>query len=432
LRCVRFTAIAGSLALLAVIAAACGSSSDEVDVNLDELSEVIEQLQANFIDRDRLSDAELNKAAIEGILDYLDDPYTSYLTQEQYDDFNASLSGGREAFEGIGAEVTLRNDRIMILGPLPDSPASRAGIRPGDIILEVDGVDVEGFGLPETVELIRGPKESTVVLRILRAGSLRPIDVSIVRDTIELSSVLARIQEDGIGYIRVSTFDAATTDGVRDAIASLRAEGAKGLILDLRNNTGGLVDAAVAMVSEFVESGLVFQWRNSDGTTGDFEVTGEGTAFDLPLVVLVNSFSASASEIVSGSLQDHDRATIVGTKTFGKGSVNLLSPLDSGAGLYLTTAKWATPLGRLIEGEGLDPDVLVGTSLDIQAAQRVGTLTRSLCDAFDEERERLTGQDALIGALSGLCDLGGSDGPVPQDDEQLDVAVAELRKAMAK
>ena len=279
-----------SIGLLAAAAfallAACGETGDSAD--LDEAGEVVQELRESFIDPERLSAEELNAAAIKGILDYLDDPYTAYLSPEQYQSFTATLAGETGEFEGIGADVTLMDGRLLILGPRPDSPASRAGIRPGDIVVAVDGVDIEGLDLPEAVNLIRGPKGSTVVLRIIRPGTLRSIDISVVRDTIRLTNVNARMQEDGVGYIGIGTFDAKTADGLREAIAGLRSEGARGLVLDLRNNTGGLVDAAVSVVSEFVESGLVFVVRNNDAADEEYEATGEGTAYDLPLVVLVN------------------------------------------------------------------------------------------------------------------------------------------------
>ena len=419
-----------SIGLLAAAAfallAACGEAGDSAD--LDEAGEVVRELQESFIDQERLSAEEINAAAIKGILDYLDDPYTAYLSPEQYQNFTATLAGETGEFEGIGADVTMMDGRLLILGPRPDSPASRAGIRPGDIVVAVDGVDIEGLDLPEAVDLIRGPKGSTVVLRIIRPGTLHSIDISVVRDTIRLTNVNARMQEDGVGYIGVGTFDSKTADGLREAIAGLRAEGARGLILDLRNNTGGLVDAAVRVVSEFVESGLVFVVRNNDAADEEYEATGEGTAYDLPLVVLVNGFSASASEIVSGALQDHDRAVVVGVRTFGKGSVNQLSRLDSGSGLYVTIARWLTPNGRVIEAEGIEPDVVVGDPIDVRGSQRVSQRSQALCDAFDEDREALTGQDELIAAIDSLCHQPRSGPPPPQNDEQLEAAVVELHK----
>ena len=406
---------------------ACGSDEPST---LAETEEVVEQLRELFIDRASLTDDDLNHAAIQGILDFIDDPYTSYLAPERYTDFTDSLNGAGQSFEGIGAEVSVRGGQVMIVGPLPGSPAIKAGVLPGDIVLEVDGQPTEGLDLLEAVELIRGPKDSTVVLTILRAGSLRPMDISVVRDTIELTSVLARMQQDGVGYIRLNSFDSVTVSGMVQAIADLRATGAKGLVLDLRNNTGGLVNAAVGVVSEFVEEGLVCTGcnPNSDGQEDLHNVFGNGSAYDLPLVVLVNSFSASASEIVAGALQDHERAQIIGTTTFGKGVVNLLLELETGSGLYVTVARWFTPAGQVIDGVGITPDIVVGANVDVQSAQRLGTLTQALCVAFEDERDNLEGQELFAEALEGLCTLDVTSGDGPLTDEQLDRAVAELRK----
>jgi carboxyl-terminal processing protease len=250
----------------------------------------------------------------------------------------------------------------------------------------------------------------------------------VVRDTIELTSVCARIQESGVGYIRLNSFDKVAVAGLITGIADLRAEGMQGLILDLRNNSGGLVDAAVGVLNEFVPEGLVCTGCNPGAEEDLRRVTGEGSAFDLPLVVLVNAFSASASEIVAGALQDHDRATVIGTTTFGKGSVNILAPLESGSGLYVTTSRWGTPGGRLIEGEGIEPDIAVGAGLDVLAAQRIGAASRTLCEAFEEERAGLAGQDALIVALDDLCNLDVTAVDDPLEDDVLAVAVTELRK----
>ena len=408
-----------------LLLAACGR--DEAPSTLAETEEVAEQLRELFIDKASLSDDELNAAAIQGILDFIDDPYTSYLNPTRYSEFTASLNGAGETFEGIGAEVSVRDGRVMIVGPLPGSPAIKAGVQPGDVVLEVDGQRTEGLDLLEAVELIRGPKDSTVVLTVLRAGSLQSFDISVVRDTIELTSVLARMQEDGIGYVRLNSFDSITVAGMVQAIVDLRATGATSLILDMRNNTGGLVNAAVGVVSEFVEEGLVCTGCNPGGDEDVHNVSGTGSSYDLPMVVLVNGFSASASEIVAGALQDHGRAKIIGTTTFGKGSVNLLLPLEAGSGLYVTVARWFTPAGQVIEGNGITPDIVVGTSVDVQSVQRLSTLTQPLCVAFDDERGSLAGQDLFVEALEGLCTLDATSSEEPFVDDILDRAVQELR-----
>ena len=423
--------VGGVFALLAVLAfnsfGGTGRSSE-----LDEVSEVIEQLRDGFIDQERLSTEELNEAAIRGILEFLDDPFTSFLSSSRFESLREELSGEGDVFGGIGAEVTLRDGQLMILAPFPDSPASRAGLEPGDTVLAVNGQDVEGLSLLEAVSMIRGPEGTTVELSILHPGEVRPREVSVVRDTIEVTSVSARMLEPDVGYIRLASFDAVAAEGVRDAIERLRDEGANGLVFDLRNNPGGLVQAAIDVASEFLENGPVFVTRDGDGSETEDDVTGKGTAFDLPLVVIVNGFSASASEIVAGAMQDHDRATVVGTRTFGKGSVNELRQLKSGAGLRVTTAIWLTPNGRLIQDHGLEPDVLVGDSIDVRAAQRIGGLTRSLCEAFEEDGDEVSANEEIARALNGLCNLQSSPPPPPGDDQQLEVAIAELRALMAR
>jgi carboxyl-terminal processing protease len=404
---------------------ACG---DDPVSPLAETEEVVEQLRELYIDKTSLSDDELNQAAIQGILNFIDDPYTSYLAPERYTEFTDSLNGAGQTFEGIGAEVSVRGGQLMIVGPLPGSPAIKAGVKPGDIVLKVDGQPTDGLDLLEAVELIRGPKDSTVILTILRAGSLRSLDIHVVRDTIELTSVLARMQQDGVGYIRLSTFDVVTVPGLIQSIADLRATGARGLILDMRNNTGGLVDAAVGVVSEFVADGLVCTGCNPGAEEDLHRVSGTGTALDLPLVVLVNAFSASASEIVAGALQDHGRAQIIGSTTFGKGSVNLLLPLETGSGLYVTVARWFTPAGQVIEGNGITPDIAIGVNVDVQSVQRLGGLTQALCVAYDEEQDKLEGQELFTDALDGLCTLGSTTEFEEVVDEALDRAVLELGK----
>ena len=319
-------------AYAAVAAAAMLAGAGCAQEEHSEFIEVVEVLREDFIDREKLSAAEMERAGIEGLLEYLGDPYTTYLDPGRYAAFNLSLEGHRPDFEGIGASVTEVNGQIVVLGPLPGSPASDAGLMPGDILVSVDGESIEGRTLEETVALIRGPKGTEVVLGVSRAGISPPVEVPVVRDTISVSSVHSRILPGGYGYIRLSAFDAESGAGLRAAIADLRGLDAKGIVLDLRNNGGGLVTAAVSVVSEFVEEGDVIRWVDANGDETVESVTGEGTAYDLPLVVLVNGFSASASEVVSGALQDHGRARIVGARTFGKGAVNLLRDLESGAG----------------------------------------------------------------------------------------------------
>lgn len=419
MRAAAYTAVAA-----AVILAGTGCAQEEHS----EFVEVVEVLQEDFIDRDKLSATEMERAGIEGLLEYIDDPYTSYLDPERYAAFNLSLEGDHPDFEGIGASVTEVDGQFIVLGPLPGSPAFDAGLMPGDILVSVDGRPIEGLTLDETVTLIRGPKGTEVVLGVSRAGISRPVEIPIVRDTISVSSVHSQVLPGGFGYIRLSSFDAESGADLRSAIADLRGLDARGLVLDLRNNGGGLVTAAVSVVSEFVEEGEVIRWVDANGDETVEHVTGEGTAYDLPLVVLVNGFSASASEVVSGALQDHGRARIVGTRTFGKGAVNLLRDLESGAGLNLTIARWLTPDGRTIEGEGIEPDVRVGREVNVRAQGRIGELARTLCAAYEEEAVPLDGSGELAEALETLCSIQPEQNPVSYPDDQLEAAVAELER----
>ena len=410
------------LAAAFLAAAACAQEEHS------EFIEVVEVLQEDFIDRDKLTSTEMERAGIEGLLEYLDDPYTSYLSPKRYAEFTLALHGQEPDFEGVGASVTEVEGQIIVLGPLPGSPAFHAGLMAGDVLVSVDGRSIEGLTLEETVALIRGPKGTQVVLGVSRAGISRPVEISIVRETISASSVRSDLLPGGFGYIRLSSFDAETGADLRAAIADLRELGADGLVLDLRNNGGGLVDAAVSVLSEFVEEGEVLRWIDADGNETVEEVTGDGTAYDLPLVVLVNGFSASASEVVSGALQDHGRARIVGTRTFGKGAVNLLRELESGAGLNITVAQWLTPNGRTIEGDGIEPDVRVGREVNVRAHGRIGELTRTLCAAYADETVSLDGPGELADALDTLCSIQPEQELVSYPDEQLDAAVAELRR----
>lgn len=419
MRAAAYTAVAA-----AAILAGTGCAQEEHS----EFIEVVEVLQEDFIDRDKLSATEMERAGIEGLLEYLDDPYTSYLDPERYAAFNLSLEGDHPDFEGIGASVTEVDGQFIVLGPLPGSPAFDAGLMPGDILVSVDGRPIEGLTLDETVTLIRGPKGTEVVLGVSRAGISRPVEIPIVRDTISVSSVHSQILPGGFGYIRLSSFDAESGADLRSAIADLRGLDARGLVLDLRNNGGGLVTAAVSVVSEFVEEGEVIRWVDANGDETVEHVTGEGTAYDLPLVVLVNGFSASASEVVSGALQDHGRARIVGTRTFGKGAVNLLRDLESGAGLNITIARWLTPDGRTIEGEGIEPDVRVGREVNVRAQGRIGELARTLCAAYADEAVPLDGSGELAEALETLCSIQPEQNPVSYPDDQLEAAVAELER----
>ena len=307
--------------------------------------EVWALLTSEHVDRSQMDPDVFAEAAIGGLISALGDPHTSYVNPEAFEIENEDLHG---RFEGIGANVSMRRDgKLQIVAPLKDSPAEAAGLRPGDVILEVDGESILGLSLLEAVGKIRGPRGSEVRLLILHLGAIDPIVVLIKRDVIPLVSVLLRSElGDRIAHIRLTSFFTDTAEKLSETLNNARNAGAEALILDVRDNPGGLLSSVVDVVSQFLDDGLVLFEVDGSNRRTDWKVRNGGTATDIPMVVLANEFSASASEILAGAFQDHERATIIGATTFGKGSVNILRRLDNGGGLYITFAKWFTPSGR--------------------------------------------------------------------------------------
>ena len=306
----------------------------------------------SYVEKDRLDPDALSGAAIEGMIEALDDPYSAYLDAETYEMQLAGLGG---EFEGIGAQVTVEDGQLTIIAPIPDSPAAKAGIRAGDVILEIEGESAEGISIIEAVLIIRGPKGTPVRLLILHQGDTEPEEIEIIRAEIKLPSVHSEMRED-LAYIHINRFSERTAEELALALKEIGKEDATGIILDLRSNPGGLLDAVVDVVSQFLEEGVVVSVVDNKGGRSSLEVEDDWETVGLPMVVLVDSFSASGSEVLAGALQDYGRAAVAGTTTLGKGSVNILRQLKDGSGIYITTARWLTPDGRLIEGEGLPPD----------------------------------------------------------------------------
>jgi len=307
----------------------------------------------DYVDRDRLEPQELSKGAIEGMIEVLDDPYTSYLDAETYE---IGLSGLEGEIEGIGAQVGIREERLTIISPIPDSPADQAGLRVDDIVLEINGESTVDMSMIEAVLKIRGPKGTTVALLIQHRDEAESVLIEIVRATIELPSVTVEMMGD-IAHLRITHFSRRTAEEIQATLAEIDNANAEGIILDMRGNPGGILETVIEVASYFLKDGVVVKVVGGNGEEQSLEVEPGGMVNELPVVVLVNGYSASGSEVLAGALQDHGRATVAGSQTFGKGSVNVSRKLQDGAGLYITTAHWLTPNGRLIEGKGIKPDI---------------------------------------------------------------------------
>jgi carboxyl-terminal processing protease len=319
------------------------------------VEQVWDIIRDDYVEKEKVDVDQLSQAAIEAMLDLLDDPYTTYLDEESYQLSFGDLAG---KFEGIGAVITVNEDgQIVVVAPIAGAPATEAGIQPGDVILEVDGVSTTGMGLYEVILKVRGPKGTSVSLLVLHPGGTEPVKVSIIRDEIAVESVNLEMKDD-IAYIQISEFNERTNEELTPVLEAINNDNVRGIILDLRSNPGGLLQTVIDVASRFLDEGmLVVSIRDSEGNLEKLEANNQKITTNLPMLVLVDSFSASGSEVLSGALQDHSRATIAGSTTYGKGSVNYLQQLADGSGIYITAARWLTPSGSLIEGEGVVPDV---------------------------------------------------------------------------
>jgi carboxyl-terminal processing protease len=319
---------------------------------------------------------ELEQAALRGMVEALGEPHTVYLDPFELQQSDLSLEGN---YEGIGAWVDTTTEYVTIIAPMPDSPAEKAGLRAGDVVIAIDGEDMTGVDGNVVVSHILGPAGSTVVLTIRRAGEPAPFDVSVVRAAITVPSVETKILDGNIAYIQLFTFGADSSAEMHSALQEMLAQNPDGLILDLRNNGGGFLNTAVDISSEFMSDGVALYEEYGDGTRDSYTLQSGGLAIDIPMVVLVNGGTASASEILAGAIQDYGRAQLVGETTFGKGSVQISRNLSNGQGaLRITIAHWLTPDERQIDGLGLEPDVVVPlTDEDVQA-QRDPQLDRAL------------------------------------------------------
>ena len=326
---------------------------------LNLFGDVFERVRADYVEE--VSDKELIENAINGMLTALD-PHSSYLNEKNYRDMQVQTKG---EFGGLGIEVTMENGLVKVVSPIDDTPAFRAGIQPQDLITHLDGEQVLGLTLQQAVERMRGKVDTDIRLTIRRKGR-KPFDVTLTRAIIKIRSVRSRIERKNIGYVRITSFNEQTYKGLVKAMEKLRADaegGLKGIVLDLRNNPGGLLDQAVAVADAFLDKGEIVSTRSRRKENAQrFNARPGDLAKVLPIVVLINGGSASASEIVAGALQDHGRAIIMGTRSFGKGSVQTIVPLPGQGAMRLTTSRYYTPSGRSIQAKGIDPDIVIEQS----------------------------------------------------------------------
>jgi carboxyl-terminal processing protease len=326
----------------------------DVPPELQRVAQAYSILLQEHVDHSTLDPEQLTDGAIRGLLMALDDLHASYLSAEQH---AREQEGYRGFFEGIGAQVTLSEAGVTVIAPIPGAPAEAAGILPGDVILAVDGESIEGLTLIEAVNRIRGPGGTQVTLLIRHLGSQENVNISVTRGRIPIESTSFKMLDNGVGHLWIYSFSNTTEDEVRRAIQQFEDANGRGLILDLRNNPGGLLSAVVSVSDLFLDGGVVLYEIDAQGDQTDYDASGGGPASEIPMVVLVNQFSASASEILAGAIKTAERAPVIGATTYGKGSVNITRELSDGSAIYFTVRRWYLPDGTQIEGQGVTPTV---------------------------------------------------------------------------
>lgn len=330
-------------------------NNDSIYAELRTFTEVFNKINRHYVDD--VNSKEIIRAAIKGMVNSLD-PHSAYLTPEAYKEFQTETKG---EFGGIGIQIGIKDGVLTVIAPIEDTPAYKAGIKAGDRILKIDGKPTKDMNINDAVSKMRGQKGKPVTLTIQRDEWKEPKDITIVRDIIKIKSVKFKMIDNEIGYVKLTQFQENTAHDLSNALKALKEKGAKSLILDLRNNPGGLLNVAVDVAEQFLPpKSLVVSIKGKSGEKMDYYTEGRKTSFtDIPMIVLVNQGSASASEIVAGAIQDWGRAPVLGVQTFGKGSVQSLIPLSDGSALKLTTAKYYTPKGRQIHAVGITPDIIV-------------------------------------------------------------------------
>jgi carboxyl-terminal processing protease len=364
---------AGSTMVSLARSQSASAANSEIYRQLDLFGEVLERVRSDYVEKP--DDSKLIEAAINGMLSALD-PHSAYLNPKHFRDMQVQTRG---EFGGLGIEVTMENGVVKVVSPIEDTPAAKAGLMSGDLITALDKEQIQGLTLQEAVEKMRGPVNSPITLTIVRKGVEDPFDVKVTRDVIHINPVKYNAEGDDVGYIRITTFNEQTTANLQKALDDLKKQlgpKLKGYVIDLRNNPGGLLDQAISVSDAFLDQGAIVltRGRNLEETQRSNARSGDLTD-GKQLIVLINGGSASASEIVAGALQDHHRATILGTRSFGKGSVQTIIPLGSNGALRLTTARYYTPSGRSIQAKGIEPEVVVEEELPEDLKKKADDLT---------------------------------------------------------
>ena len=402
---VASVAVAAPVALQWKNATAQQANSDETYRLLNLFGDVFERIRADYVEE--VTDEELVEAAVNGMLTSLD-PHSSFLNARNFKDMQVQTKG---QFGGLGIQVSMEEGLVKVISPIDDTPAFRAGIKSGDYITHLDGEPVLGLTLDQAVEKMRGPVDSDIKLIIRRQGTPDPINVTLTRAIIKVESVRQRV-EGNVGYLRITSFTENTEAGLKRAIQRIKETADTdivGYVLDMRNNPGGLLDQAIAVSDAFLEKGEIVSTRPRDHEQSSRYNARPGDLVDgKPVVVLINGGSASASEIVAGALQDHRRAVIMGTKSFGKGSVQTIIPLTGYGAIRLTTARYYTPSGRSIQAKGIDPDIIVDQAKleAIDGPQRTSEadLRNSLINDQDNGQTPADGAEAVDGEAAGPAD----------------------------
>lgn len=368
---------------------------EEAYRNIATFTRVLEQIRAHYVDKDKVTYDLLIEGAIRGMMESLDE-FSQYMDQEQYEEMQDDTKG---QFGGLGIVISVKDNALTIVSPMEDTPGFRAGLLSDDRIMAIDGVSCEGISLSEAVKLLRGEPGTKVSLKVMRPKTQEVREYELERAEIKVASVKdTELMEGGIGYIRVTQFNEPTAAALQEALEKLQGQGMQALILDLRNNPGGLLRSAIDVSQKFLPSRQVVVSTQGRKEIDQqlFRAGGKTRLLDVPMAVLVNGGSASASEIVAGALQDHKRAVLIGEKTFGKGSVQSILPLDEGTALRLTTAKYYTPSNRMIHQQGIEPDILVPMSPDTWRSLMMQRARRENPQAYADEADEPVLQDVQL------------------------------------